>query len=148
MEHKKCNYCGELLPFDEFARYYSKTRKKYRLKSKCRYCWNKYQREYRRKMKDENPTKYYRIQRESNLSKNYGITHEYYNQMFKKQGGKCKICGGKPNGQGKKNGRLAVDHCHDTGKVRSLLCNNCNTGIGLFKHDQELLKKAIKYLIV
>lgn len=57
------------------------------------------------------------------------------------QGGACLLCG---NQNGSK--RLAVDHCHNTSKVRGLLCTNCNVGIGMFRHDPELLEKAKNYL--
>ena len=57
------------------------------------------------------------------------------------QDGKCAICS---NPQ--ENRRLAVDHCHKTGKVRGLLCQGCNTGIGGLKDDTERIKKAIDYL--
>lgn len=74
--------------------------------------------------------------------KGYGITIEYYNQMFVDQNGLCAICGGHNT-----NGRpLFVDHCHTTGKVRGLLCSHCNTGIGLLKDNITILQGAIKYL--
>ena len=61
--------------------------------------------------------------------------------MFEKQGGCCAICGGvNVNGR-----RLAVDHEHETGKVRGLLCDKCNLAIGLFD-DINNLASAIKYL--
>lgn len=52
----------------------------------------------------------------------------------------CDICGGK-------TARMAIDHDHDTGKVRGLLCSNCNTGLGLFEDNIEQLKTAIDYLL-
>ena len=77
------------------------------------------------------------------LKNNYGLTIEQYNQMFVDQNGICAICNGK-----NKNGRnLYVDHNHITGKVRGLLCNNCNCGIGYLKENEDILLKAIKYLI-
>lgn len=74
----------------------------------------------------------------------YGITPEQYDEMLKAQGGVCKICLGPDNGPWK---RLAVDHCHKTGRVRGLLCAKCNKGLGQFEDDPERLKKAITYLI-
>jgi hypothetical protein len=70
--------------------------------------------------------------------RNYGISDEQYQQMLKEQEGGCAICGG--------NRRLAVDHCHNTGKVRGLLCMYCNTGIGHLRDSFELLIKAASYL--
>ena len=77
---------------------------------------------------------------ESDLRK-YGITLEKYEAMEKKQNGVCAICMEK-----EPNKKLAVDHCHITGKVRGLLCSNCNNGLGKFKDSKTLLIKAINYL--
>ncbi len=60
------------------------------------------------------------------------------------QDGKCAICGtAEPGGRGK---RLHVDHCHETGLVRGLLCYACNTGLGLFRHNSQSLEQAQAYL--
>lgn len=76
----------------------------------------------------------------------YGLTIEQYKAL----GAACMICGATEDQRvQKKTGkpfRLAVDHDHDTGKVRGLLCGACNCGIGYFKHDEQLLAKAIEYL--
>ncbi len=77
------------------------------------------------------------------LMKLYGITLDDYNKMFAEQEGKCSICGTHQCATGR---ALAVDHDHETGKVRGLLCSNCNTALGKFNDDVELLKKAIDYL--
>lgn len=84
----------------------------------------------------------------SHLKAMYGITIERYETMLECQGGVCAICG-KEEGAKHQNGKvknLAVDHCHDTGVIRGLLCHACNTGIGSFRHDQALLTSATKYL--
>jgi len=83
--------------------------------------------------------------RDYQLQQLYGITHEDYERMLEEQKGKCAICGtDKP----RRKGRLyfSVDHCHDTGKVRGLLCDFCNNGIGRLNDDPALLRKAIEYL--
>ena len=78
------------------------------------------------------------------LQRNYGITSDDYNSMLTEQKGVCAICG---NGNSTKDNKpLHVDHCHDTGKVRGLLCQKCNTSIGLFNHDVDILQKAVVYL--
>ena len=78
------------------------------------------------------------------LRHTYGLTLEDYDLMLARQGGVCAICGtAKPNGFGK---FLAVDHCHDTGRIRGLLCGNCNHGLGKFDHDPKRLRRAIRYL--
>ena len=111
--------------------------------SYCRDCQSRYMKDYRRKMKESNPDKYKRIQWTDNLKKNYGITPEDYERMYAEQNSKCYICGGQANGKG----RLHIDHCHKTNKIRHLLCHHCNTGLGAFKHSPNLLLKAIKYLL-
>jgi len=81
------------------------------------------------------------------LKRNYGISREQYVEMHKQQGGVCKICG-KPETakRGQTTLELSVDHNHKTGKVRGLLCCNCNHALGTVKEDTKILKSAIKYL--
>ena len=100
-------------------------------------------RKYRAKRQSLDPDFYARKMWEYNLGR-YGITPKDYEAMFRKQKGRCFLCGGKPNGRSKN--RLHVDHDHKTGQVRALLCHSCNTGLGSFKHDPEILTMAIKYL--
>ncbi len=71
----------------------------------------------------------------------YGITQEEYDQLLKQHRGRCAICKGTNNGK-----TLHVDHDHRTGKVRGLLCTNCNHGIGKFGDDPQLMCTAIRYL--
>lgn len=75
------------------------------------------------------------------IKKHYGLTVERYQQMLDAQSGVCAICGSAPAGK-----RLAVDHCHKTGRVRGLLCDMCNHGLGRLQDDTEILRKAITYL--
>jgi hypothetical protein len=90
------------------------------------------------KWQARNPDKVatYRLRSQVKL---YGLTIELYEELYKKQGGLCAICN-----SWKK--RLHVDHDHNTGKVRSLLCGNCNSALGLFKESSELLSMASAYL--
>lgn len=81
-----------------------------------------------------------------NLVKSFGITLETYNLMLASQSGLCAICGQPPERTDHRNQRLQVDHCHDCGSVRKLLCSTCNNGLGCFKDNQALLAKAIEYL--
>lgn len=76
----------------------------------------------------------------------YGITLEDYESIFKTQGGTCAICKTCPKGGRGILRKLVVDHCHRSKKVRSLLCADCNTAIGLMKEDLEILKSAMAYL--
>jgi Zn-finger nucleic acid-binding protein len=99
--------------------------------------------------KAKDTTKYYRenkdriraTAREVDLLRKYGITLAQYDAMLLEQGGVCKTCGGvnatKP---------LFVDHCHTTGKVRGLLCQNCNWALGCVQDNPEILTALIQYL--
>jgi hypothetical protein len=94
-------------------------------------------------------TKYAQQEKNYALKRKFGISLEEYNLMFEKQKGACAICN-RPERvmcEGKiKN--LCIDHNHDTGKVRQLLCNSCNTAIGFFDENIHFLDSAIKYLII
>lgn len=79
----------------------------------------------------------------------YGITKEIYDEMYEKQNGVCAICNQPEKLFDKRANRvkvLAVDHNHKTGNVRGLLCQSCNTGIGLFEDNIKIMKMAIEYL--
>lgn len=91
----------------------------------------------------DNPKKYKRIRKNYLLKKTFGITLEEYNQMLEKQNYSCAICGIHQNECDRK---LAVDHDHETGEVRGLLCINCNKGLGHFMDCQEYLEIGIMYL--
>ena len=75
--------------------------------------------------------------------KQYGMTVIDYNRMFQLQGGMCAIC---QIHQAELKQALAVDHNHTTGKVRKLLCRNCNALLGLAKESIETFENVIKYL--
>lgn len=71
------------------------------------------------------------------------ISKEEYDEMYSNQEGNCAICGNPPSGFKK---ALCLDHCHDTLKIRELLCDSCNFGLGKFKDDVNILLKAVDYL--
>jgi hypothetical protein len=81
-----------------------------------------------------------------NNLKKYGITPENYQEFFNKQEGKCAICSSSEVSVARRSYNLFVDHDHKTGKVRGLLCHHCNTGLGQYRDNTELLQKAIEYL--
>ncbi len=100
---------------------------------------NKYSLDYYRKNKQE----MIRKQTIRTRKLKYGLTEERFQEMLKDQNGLCFICN-QPNnikGQG-----LAVDHDHATGNARSLLCQRCNTILGMVNEDGMLLMKMIYYL--
>lgn len=83
------------------------------------------------------------------LLKHTGITQEKRDELTLEQDNLCAICGNPETATFKATGRvreLAVDHCHETGKIRGLLCSRHNAAIGLFGDDIELLQAAIEYL--
>jgi hypothetical protein len=89
------------------------------------------------------------IEKNGHLKRNFNITLDEYNKMLEDQNGVCSICKNQETKVFKKTGKvtdLCVDHCHTTGKVRGLLCWNCNTSLGKMKDSIEHLQNAIDYL--
>jgi len=121
-----CTKCNILKPASEYS--LSRDKRSFggvSMRSDCRVCMEK------RKYK-------------AFIKKTYNFSYDEYEDMFDKQDGKCAICESKMGNS--KTSRLFVDHCHDTLKVRGLLCGNCNHGLGHFKDSPKLLQRAIKYL--
>ena len=77
--------------------------------------------------------------REYQLKRDYNLTLDQYNKMLSDQNGCCKICDTKMT-------KPHVDHCHTTGKVRALLCINCNSSLGQLKEDTKIMQKLIEYV--
>lgn len=119
--------------------YYKANKGKFRLNDKT----------YKEKNKDKftllrkaNPEREYLYRRKATLKNKFGITLEQYDSMVLLQKGLCLICKQKC-----RSGKiLSIDHCHKTGKVRGLLCRDCNSGIEFFKDDIKRLENAISYL--
>jgi hypothetical protein len=157
---KRCKKCGEVKPLSEF---YRATGMKDGHRSECKSChkakqqrwyaenrehaiaqvkrWQQtnkdhlhaYRREYRQRRKVE--------ERDAYLRRSFGITQADYDALLERQGGGCAICG-KPPGKIS----LHVDHDHETGEVRGLLCVGCNNALGQFHDDPALLDRAIDYV--
>jgi len=89
------------------------------------------------------PEKYWLTRKRYEIKKFYGVTFEEAMDLFINQGSVCGICKEKID---PKTSDWCVDHSHKSGKVRGILCNNCNRSIGLLKDSVEVLKNAISYL--
>ena len=93
-----------------------------------------------KKWKENNPDKV----KNKRYRARYGITYDKYKEMLKAQNHKCFICG--IDEVDSRSQKLCVDHDHETGQVRKLLCHNCNCGLGHFKDNAQVLSKALAYL--
>lgn len=116
--------------------------KKLRSESKREY-HRRYQRNYRKTIPGKRAIK------NADLKKKFGMSLDDYDKIFKDQNGVCAICGNVEtylDSRTQKVFELAVDHCHDSKKIRGLLCGQCNTGLGCFKDSTDLLTKAVDYL--
>lgn len=160
---KKCTICKYEKPIDEFRR-----AKGYKdgIFSTCKECEKERLKEWRKsnpeKVKAQNArsnakrkinkTGYFnpdrkeewsRAKRNSHLRREYGITIEDFERISKEQGHRCKTCQ-----RGVNEIWLCVDHCHSSGEVRGLLCNNCNAALGYVLENTETLLRMIEYLKV
>jgi hypothetical protein len=86
--------------------------------------------------------KHYEKKWEESIKYKFRINAKQYYEILLAQNNVCAICGG----LNKNNFKLAIDHCHETGKIRGILCSHCNSGLGMFRDNTELMLKAIKYL--
>lgn len=80
------------------------------------------------------------ITKRRNILRRYGITLEQYEQILCAQNGECRICR-------KSKEKMCLDHCHVTGKIRGILCNECNIAIGALKDSPALVARALEYLL-
>lgn len=81
------------------------------------------------------------------LRANYGMTVEDYNELLEKQDGRCAICGTTNPGGNRHSKHFHVDHDHDTGAIRGLLCCECNRGLGILGDKIENIERVLAYLI-
>jgi hypothetical protein len=107
----------------------------------------KHKREWYRSYYRENKTRLSKANRPHLLRRKYGLTEDEYHVILKKQGGVCAICGAESTIYIDRETRLAVDHCHKTGKVRGLLCSRCNLAISFFNDSPTVLARARRYLL-
>lgn len=121
---KQCRSCGAEKPLTDF----------YKTRGTCKRCYA-----------DKAKEKYYLnkdIRRDQNMRRLYGIDLETYNRMFAEQEGKCACCG---RHQTEFSRALAIDHNHETGEVRALLCTHCNTAYGSLQENEERIHQLLRY---
>jgi hypothetical protein len=140
---KRCTKCGEVKPRTEFSKSYEGKHGPV-LRSWCKPCSSARVRAWHA----ENPERAAGNRRRTNLAKNYGLTVAEYDAMLRAQGGVCAICNRPERAMREgKVVRMPVDHDHETGAVRGLLCHTCNRAIGLLGDDTALMRRAISYLL-
>lgn len=142
--------CGKCSHKKKIAEFYNSYRTKDKKDVWCKRCKNTYNDNYRKTSdkhrhyleKRRKTSAYKEYQKRKILEIKFGLTLEKYLTMLRSQNESCKICSKtNPNGDS-----LAVDHCHDTGRIRGLLCNKCNVGLGCFNDKTDLLQRSINYL--
>jgi hypothetical protein len=124
---KRCGKCGQEKSLDHFCRNRnSRDGRNYR----CKICHNAAVRETVKRL--------YGNSRHYHLKQRFGIGAAEVDEMIKAQGGLCPIC--------QVRAAVHVDHDHKTGKVRAILCEPCNGGLGQFRDNPETIRRAIEYL--
>lgn len=137
-----CRVCNVELPVDQFDRNRIMKNGYLHVEARCRSCQASRQRNRKPRTRNDrisvvgtsDPALVARLFK-------YGLTYEEYQTMLVEQNGECAICS-------KVLEKPCIDHCHTTGKVRGLLCNSCNTGLGHFKDNPDSLEAAIRYLTI
>lgn len=160
---KPCRKCGNIKPLSEF---HIARENKDGHRNECKDCWKKickaryaqnrdeyiartqkwrednpekYE-EWRRRNREENRERIAAVNRRAYLQRKYGLSPDDFEFLVVAQGGKCRIC------EAAEGEKLHVDHHHDSGLVRGLLCGKCNKAIGLLDEDPQLFEAATSYL--
>ena len=128
---KWCYRCDKEYP--STAEYFYRDSSRWdKLNHECKTCSHARRKKYISSRPDKGKT--------YSLKYDFGITFDTYQELLLKQDGKCAICKCLP---GKR--KLAVDHCHESGAVRGLLCHRCNTALGLLKEDLSIMRSLMEY---
>jgi hypothetical protein len=139
-DKKTCSACREVLDLNSFHKNKAMPDG---LHSQCKSCNNA----ARKLHKQKNPGQHKKWNQKNphDFLARHGvdITAERFYEMLDEQDGKCLICGHKPEENEK---RLCIDHDHKTNKVRGLLCDLCNRGLGMFRDNPDFLIAAARYL--
>jgi hypothetical protein len=150
---KICRKCLRKKPVGEFNIHHGKTHTKDKLRNECRDCQKAHARAHyislNKEVERKKRRRWYlenkKLTHGYHLKRKFNISSEEYERLLKAQNGKCAICrADKPGG---KYENFTVDHDHETGNIRGLLCSACNTGMGHFKDNPDILRKAIDYLL-
>lgn len=136
LDEKKCPKCGIAKEKKEFGKDSTTASG---VSSWCKSCKKVWRSQYRK----DNPGSLKKIDFNNDLKKHYGITSEQYWKLFEAQKGNCACCG---QSHELFKRRLHVDHDHETGVIRGLLCTECNPGLGYFQDSVERLEAAVTYL--
>ena len=133
---KICIACKQELPLEAFP---PNAKNKDGLNRKCRVCFNKYQREWYQNNKELHKSRVMASRNPAMMrARKYGLTPTDVNAMLALYNGKCYLCKERP--------ASCIDHDHATGRVRGVLCNGCNTGLGKLGDTIAGLERAIEYL--
>lgn len=138
LKQKVCRQCTLTKPVIEFRLRKKKGRQPH-YETYCKVCEALNNKKWMQDNKEERKV----VDFARNLKRKFGLTVGQYDSMLLAQDNKCAICPAQRSLSGK---ALAVDHCHTTLEIRGLLCNECNTAIGLLKDNIDILNSAIQYL--
>ena len=131
---KVCKHCRTEKSFDEYYQFHDKWSDRNYFSSRCKPCHQEY--------KANNPTTS-RNRKAEKLKLRYGLTYDQWEEMREKENYSCMICNITEEELGRK---LDVDHCHNSEKVRGVLCNPCNTLLGHARDNISVLEAAVHYL--
>ncbi len=146
IQSKVCTICRQDKPLAEFPR---DRRTKDGLRCQCRVCKNSSAAGYYKNWTPEQRL----LHRRRVTRSRYGIEYDLVVSLFEQQEGCCKICskqGDVPIGHEQQHDRkraLQIDHNHETGEIRGLLCRECNLGLGKFRDSPQRLIRAVVYLM-
>lgn len=132
----KCTCCKQIKENREFCRK-KDARRIRRFASKCKECDRKRVEKYAK------TRVFKKLAKQQQLKYKFSLSIERWNKMLEEQNYSCAIC---ETAQKDLNKTLCVDHDHKTGKVRGLLCHNCNVALGSFRDNSKILVRAIEYL--
>lgn len=144
---KTCSSCREDKSLSRFSKSSSSKTGRH---AYCKECMAEYDKSRRKKpelqeyfREKDSRTSRRVVWRKSHLQRVYGVSEELYDYILRSQDFVCAIC---HREESRENRSLSLDHCHESGKIRGLLCDSCNNGIARFNDDPEVLENAIAYL--